>query len=207
LARNTAQLISAVSGLVPGLYLALDDKGRCRANGESINGLSDSIGRLSVNDRRREFASILLLFQLAHVGSRQAYQSTLVELTRPTAVRLRQNRLEKEEFVSPARRAFMDIGELVYATRAARVLAEETFDPVSYFRLTSDPRQGTSYERAVLSWAEKSVRDRAFRVLSRAYMSCDRTWASRWCGREGVAVDEWIEEHGGRVEGAILRLR
>lgn len=207
MARNTAQLISAVSGLVPGLYLALDEKGKVRADRSDINRLTDSVGQLSVSDRRREFASILLLFQLAHVGSRQAYHTTFTELTQPTSLRLRCGQLTEISVVSPPRKPFIAAHELVYAAWAARSLAEETFDPVSFFRLISDPKRGTAYERAVLSWAEKSVRDRAWKVLSKAYMSCDRMWAGRWCGREGAAVDEWITEHGGRVEGAIIKLR
>lgn len=119
LAKNTAQAISALSGLVPGLYRTVAEqeasrrelhghhkgKGRAPSNDPEtgVSEVQEGIGRLAVNitgqpadssvksysDNRAEFASLLLLFHLCHSASTTMFHSTLIELTAPQTRSLR----------------------------------------------------------------------------------------------------------------------
>ena len=205
LARNTGQLLSSLSGLVPGLYEAYDKI----SGGEDGPGISDGLAKLSLDDKRAEFASILLLHHLVQTASTSAYQTTLLDLTAPQCTRLRvpfapvdanKNvlRQEADEFIQRSR--------LSFAIQAAACLSVEQFDPLRYYALLRDPTAST-YERAVLSWTKDRVQLRAWDVLKKAYLEVRLEWASRWLDVPVNDVAKWAIQHGARVDGGKLKLR
>ncbi|TYJ55569.1 hypothetical protein B9479_003719 [Cryptococcus floricola] len=213
LAQNKAQLLSSLSGLVPGLYQAHDN---LPTSSSPDNTLSKQLNALTLTPRdgRTEFTVILLIFHLVTRGH-VAFNELYAELTR--APRLEGGAGEKKGFVAEE--------ELGYVRLAARVMAEETFDSVTFFRLLSPlastspipssvaPEgrrlpESTSYQRILLSRASPAIRDRAWERLKKAYMSVGVDWAGKILGLElGGEVEQWVEEKGGRVEGGKVVLR
>lgn len=199
--------MSSLSGLVPGLYHAVDDtdklKGKAKAT--AIDDLVGSLSDLAVedcHDNRAEFASILLLLQLVQSeSSTSAFHSTLLQLTSPPPTRLH----PKFECTPTTRqtRSLLSLTSLSYALEASQALSVERFDPIKYFMLLEAER-GSSYERIVLSWAEGRVRDRAWEVMKRAYISMGLDWACRWTGEEG---DKWVVKKGGTCVDGVLKFR
>jgi hypothetical protein len=207
LAKHTSQLMSSLSGLVPGLYHAVDDTKESKGK-EKATAVDDLVGALSdlavddpQNDNRAQFASILLLLQLVQTESTSAFHSTLIQLTSPPSTRLH----PKFTSLSTNRHALplVSVTSLSYALEASRALSIERFDPIKYSQLVNEERVST-YERIVLSWAEGRVRDRAWEVMKRAYISMGLDWACRWTGEEG---ERWVEKKGGTVVDGIVRLR
>jgi hypothetical protein len=94
LAKHTSQLMSSISGLVPGLYQAVDDrKGKGKAKASAVDDIPASLEEISldqneVSDERVQFASILLLLQLVQSENPAAFHSILTILTSPIVVRL-----------------------------------------------------------------------------------------------------------------------
>lgn len=77
-----------------------------------------------------------------------------------------------------------------------------------YYRLMGDTAQGSPYERAILRWAEKDVKDRAWAVLSKAYLQCSLTWAGQWLGeKDEQPIQAMLEARGVRIDGNTVRLR
>jgi hypothetical protein len=190
------------------LYSAVPGKGKAKAS-DDVDALTRGLSNLQVDetDRRAEFASILLLFHLTHTKFRQAFHSTLIELTSQTQRRVR-SPFSQQTHSSPASEApFISRSALQFALRADKVLAEGTFDPLAYFRLLSVDSAGSPYERAVLAWAASSVKERSWRMLSKAYMSANLEWVGRWGGCEAATSEAWVKENGGRVENGIVKLR
>jgi hypothetical protein len=206
LARNTAQLLSSLSGLVPGLYTAVNPEGKSRADLNDTD-LSRRIEQLSLADSRAEFASILLLFHLAHSGSYQAFHNTFIELTAPTTQRLRRPFADPTISAVHTTEPFISATSLGFALQASRVLGEGTFDPLAYFELIKDQAAAGPYERAVLSWAGDKVRERAWKVFSKAYLGCAVEWAGRWCGQHEDGVEEWVKGQGGKIENGLVKTR
>ena len=95
---------------------------------------------------------------------------------------------------------------LSYTVKASRSLADETFDPFAYFGLLSDP-DVTAYERAVLSWAEPRVREKACEIMRKAYLTCEVRWAARWVGLTDTEAEEWHVRKGLKVDSGRLILR
>lgn len=200
--------MSSLSGLVPGLYHAVDDTGKSKgkAKATAVDDLVGSLSDLAVedcHDNRAQFASILLLLQLvqSESSSTSAFHSTLSQLTSPPPTRLH----PKFERTPTTRqtRSLLSLTSLSYALEASRALSVERFDPIKYFKLLTDER-ASSYERIVLSWAEDNVRDRAWEVMKRAYISMGLDWACRWTGEEG---DEWVVKKGAACVDGVVRLR
>ena len=184
-------------------------------------GDSASIGAppLSLVQRRREFASILLLYHLAHGNSRRTFLSTLTSLTSGQSLHLRSTfdvpleptptsgsttRLDQ---TSPsAAPPFATTESLSYAIKVARALSDETFNPFAYFALRSEPT-ATTYERAVVAWAEVRVRDKALEIMRKAYISCDLQWAAKWVGLAESEAGEWHRSKGLKVDSGRVVLR
>jgi hypothetical protein len=232
LARNHAQLLSSLSGLVPGLYQAYDElqperypssKGKSKDDdpqrGTDVDTLVDGVSGLRLGDRRAHFASMLLLYHLAHTGSTATFHSVLQDLTAPTTQRL-QRPFDDVINIPPSApvssgssvssgsppRAFLRREDLWYPIRAAQALAQETFSPIRFFRLVRDQR-ASPYERAMLSWATDRVRERAWVVMRRAYIEVGMEWAGGSLGLERAAVGPWVEQRGGRVDVGKIKLR
>lgn len=205
MARNTGQLLSSLSGLVPGLYQAVD-KGKARAL-DSVDNITTQLDQLQLIDHRAEFASLLLLFHLVQSG-RRAFYDTYIELTSPTSTRLKQPFLDSPSSVAFSREAFIPPDQVQFARKGMMALSKERFDPMLYYRLLSDPRLGSPYERAILRWAEKDVRDRAWGVLSKAYLQCSLSWVGEWVGeKREESIRTLISARGARVEGDTVKLR
>lgn len=226
LARNHAQLLSSLSGLVPGLYQAYDElhpvlhpssKGKWKDDdprrGIDVDTLVVGVSGLRLGDRRVQFASMLLLYHLAHTGSTATFHSVLQDLTAPTSQRLRTPfddvinvppSAPMSSVTSP--QAFLRREDLWYPIRAAEALAQETFSPIRFFRLLRDER-ASPYERAMLSRAKDRVRERAWEVMRRAYIEIGMDWAAGSLGLEGAAVGSWVEQRGGRVDVGKIKLR
>ena len=209
LAKHTSQLMSSLGGLVPGLYHAVNDTGKSKgkAKATAVDDLVGSLSDLTVGnaskDNRAQFASILLLLQLvqSESSSTSAFHSTLLQLTSPPPTRLH----PKFDSTPTTRqtRSLLPLASLSFALEASRALSFERFDPIKYFILLEDER-GSSYERIVLSWAEGNVRDRAWEVTKRAYISMRLDWACRWTGEEG---DGWVAKKGATCVDGVVRLR
>lgn len=207
LAKHQAQLISALSGLVPGLYLAVDDhKGKARASGPASDGnenLATEMSRLGLaaSDKRQEFASIRLLYHLVQSNASAAvFHDTLLELTAPPP-----RRLGSAIHCNPP---LLSRDHLSFAIQASRYLSAERFNPLDFFTLLQDDTRATSYERTVLGWATDKVRDRAWEVMKRAYISTELGWAGRLCGLpEAGGAEEWIRRKGHVVESGKVKLR
>ncbi|WVQ78895.1 hypothetical protein IAT38_000986 [Cryptococcus sp. DSM 104549] len=228
LAQNRPQLLSALSGLVPGLYQALAVSSPALKGG-SVDKVADELASLDISktgsDTRAESTSLLLLYHLVCSG-RTAYQELLWDLTAPRKGKLRaRTATANGEETSDGRDedggGFVDAEDLGFVLRAAQVLAEETFSPIAYFALISPspypsptndaPPRGSPYERALLAWAARDVRLRSWNVLRKAYLSVSLEWAGQALGLDGSEVEGWMGEHagtgGGMVEGGMVKLR
>lgn len=245
MARNTAQTTSALSGLVPGVYLAVAGgetvnksssgiSGSSRTKGPSDN-LSTALESMSLRDptqseqsetapatttyedRKAEFASLLLLYHLCHTASFELYWSTLQALTAPRRRPLRQRHrvptqtsshvsaldVEQVPFISPDR--------LRIPRLCARYLSPHSFDPISFFRLALIPSgaesgcatpavcasAATPHQSAIMQWAVPTARDRAWAVMRKAYLEVRVQWAGEWLGiRQSDASSGSNEEDG-----------
>jgi hypothetical protein len=207
LTSNSAQLLSSLSGLVPGLYTAVD-KGKSKA---PPRALEDRIQTLELEDRkdcRIEMVSLLLLFHLCHTDSHSAYFSTLVELTQPTT------RILRTPFrAAPPQRApstpepFAQVAQVDLAIRTARYLAEETFNPLAYFVLLDDDSTVGAYERVVISWAKDKVRERAWGIMAKAYLSCPLGRAARVIGESEEGTEKFAISRGKVLAGGSVKMR
>jgi hypothetical protein len=157
-------------------------------------------------DDREEFASLVLLHQLAISPFTQTtFFDTLHTLTNRTTRRLR-TPFSPDPSSASSTRPFTSPSSLSYATRAAHALAPHTFAPLAYFALLSDPKAG-AYERIVLRWAEDRVRERAEEMMRRAYLEMGLGWAGRLVGCEEAEVERWAVDKGLKVEDHRLKLR
>lgn len=203
LAKHHAQLISSLSGLVPGLYQAVDN-GKGKGKATSLDHLTDGLGDLHISAQagRIELASIRLLYQLVESDSEASFHNTLLEITSPPSTRLYPKSSTGQVIycLDPLLRQ----DQLEYALKASRALSTASFNPLAYFALLEDSR-ASGYERIVLSWAEEKVRDRAWEVMRKAYISTDLRWAGRICGLEDG--EEWVKSKGASVVGTIVKLR
>ena len=204
LAKHIPQLNSSLSGLVPGLYHAVDDrKGKSKAT--PVDDLVGDIVDLSVHkeDNRVQFASILLLLQLVQSEpSTSNFHSTLLHLTSPPPTRL-YSKFTPDPPTTRQDHPLLSLSSLSYAVQASRALSVERFNPMRYFQLLNDDSAST-YERIVLGWAEDRVRERAWEVMKKAYMSMKLDWATQWVGEEG---EEWVEKRGGTLVDGVVKLR
>lgn len=220
LAKHLPQMLSSLSGLVPGLYRAVDvtDRGKGRArDADHEANLDTALQALSLSDKqqdkRAEFARLLLLFHLVHNGHAVFYQ-TYLDLTEPSRQHLRspfadltgQNGHPPTRLASPVERPFLTPRQLKLPLRVSRILGSETFSPVAFFAVMHDQR-ATSYERAILSWATGTVRQRAWDILKKAYMDVSLDWAGKWSGLDTKGVEEWATSQGCRVENGRIKLR
>lgn len=206
--------MSSLSGLVPGLYQAVDDRKGKGKSRDSDN--ATTMGAISLHeamDNRTQFASILLLLQLVQSESTGAgagaFHATLIQLTSPTSQRLYPKLQVSSSFsstsISPDQRtrALIPRSSLNFAIRASRALSTERFDPLTYFSLLQDERVST-YERIVLSWSEGRVRDRAWEVMKRAYVSTGIGWAGKFVGEKG---EDWVVKRGTTCVDGVVKLR
>lgn len=253
MARNTAQTISALSGLVPGLYLGYAGttsvhpetpavpEGEVKST-DSVDNLASRVGAISiaqhtgnrsneeqgisVQDRKAEFASLLLLYHLCHTASFELYWSTLQELTAPRRRQLRHQGFPGPPSYAPAPRdtaqpqqqtPFISAAELQTARQCARYLSPRTFDPVAFFRLALDgSAPGRSHgdngggrvqvrisphERATMQWAVPKVRDKAWAVMRKAYLEVRLPWAGEWLGMPQPTRLQAIERDGDSAWG------
>jgi hypothetical protein len=207
LAKHIPQLNSSLSGLVPGLYHAVDDwKGKAKAT--PIDDLIGSLSELCVGnqeeDHRAQFASILLLLQLVQSDSSTSnFHSTLLQLTSPSPTRLYPKFTSSSSSSACQARLLVPLSSLTYAVQASRALSIERFNPMRYFQLLNDGSV-SPYERIVLSWAQERVKDRAWEVMKKAYMTMKLDWASQWTGEEGSG---WVEKRGAICQEGIVKLR
>lgn len=184
----------------------MDPKGKSRVSSSGAD-IAERLERLDISDSRAEFASILLLFHLAHSGSYQAFHNTFIELTCPIPQRLRHPFSDTPTSAIHSTIPFISPSKLAYAVKASRVLAEGRFDPLAYFRLVGDFKSAGPYERAVLSWAGDRVREKAWKIMSKAYLGCTVEWGARWCGRDVSSTEEWVKGNGGRIENGLIKMR
>lgn len=228
-ARNAPQLLSALSGLVPGLYLAVDAEkeriakhandgestpnGRTPANGTSApmstpNTLDPSSPPLTPRspasphpNNRTHFASLLLLYHLVH-SPREVYHAAYVALALPPRRR-------------PSAPPFVDAAQLEFARTAAKAMAPESFDPLLFSRLVgghADRNLGAAdepadaLERALLAWASPKIRATAGALLKRAYTGTSVDWAAKLLCMEGSrgerGVHLWAMANGVVVDDA-----
>ncbi|WVW80273.1 hypothetical protein I302_102251 [Kwoniella bestiolae CBS 10118] len=225
LANNRPQLISSLSGLVPGLYSALDVRQEEGGQGKSkdiprspaeiqAESLERRMNHLSLKnsheERRRDFVVLYLLYQLVVIGENE-FWSTYWNLTNPPRKkRLRiafdditLNHADQNEEI-PSYISFISPSSINLATSLAKAITSTSFNPIRYFQLS---RSATEYERVILSWGGDNVRERAWTVLRKGYMSCSVQWAGKFLGMDEGEIEGWVEERGGRVEGGMLRLR
>lgn len=231
LAKHMPQLLSSLSGLVPGLYRAVDQdrKGKAKASTairETSNMISLMVGLAldapsqptssRIADSRAEFARLLLLFHLVQNGQ-AAFFETYLDLTLSRSISLRspladistdeqtpQRRSEATR--TPADPSFLKAAELYLPLQVARLISLERFSPIGFFALLRD-RRISPCERAILSWASESVRERAWVVLKKGYMEVSVEWAGRWLGLMGDELREWVEKQGCRIDGDRIKLR
>lgn len=189
---------------MPGLYHAVDDrKGKSKAT--PVDDLVGDMADLSVQteDHRTQFASILLLLQLVQSGpSTSNFHSTLLQLTSPPPTRL-YSKFTSDPPTTRRDRPLLPLSSLSYAIQVSRALSVERFNPIRYFQLLND-KSVSSYERIVLGWARDRVRDRAWEVMKKAYMSMKLDWATQWTGEEG---EGWVEKRGGTHVDGVVKLR
>jgi len=204
LAKHIPQLNSSLSGLVPGLYHAVDDrKGKGKAT--PVDDLAGDMEHLSVHkeDHRVQFASIQLLLQLVQSQpSTSNFHSTLLQLTSPPPTRLH-SKFTSHSPTIRRDRPLLSLSSLSYAVTASRALSIERSNLMRYFQLLND-KSVSSYERIVLGWAQDRVRDRAWEVMKKAYMSMRLDWATQWVGEEG---EGWVEKRGGTLVDGVVKLR
>lgn len=236
LAHDQAQLLSALNGLVPDLYIKVDEKAKeeGKAN-DSVNHVVRHIRTLSLSngtgrkDNREYFASLLLIYHLVY-SSRETYQGTLERLTLPPIPLLRPQVLPKDlptlsddsddsppssaPSTPPAEKApFVSPRSQAFARAAANALAAERLDPIAFHRLVSgdfcsgkDPKP-EALERLLLSWAAPRVRELAVPIFKKCYMSASIEWASLILGLEKKGVEMWALANGFSIRDGILKLR
>lgn len=209
LAKHHSQLLSSISGLVPGLYLAVGDiKGKGKA--VSPDDLSTGLKKLHLDpdtlheDHRVEFASLRLLYTLVQSESRTTFHNTLLELTVPPSQRL-YPKSGDTSIVTYRLSGLLRRDQLRFALEASRALSIDTFNPLDYFALLRNPR-ASPYERIVLGWAREKVKERAWEVMRKAYLSTEVGWAQRLCGLEG-GEEDWLTRKEARIEGTLVKLR
>ena len=204
LAKHIPQLNSSLSGLVPGLYHAVNDrKGKSKAT--PVDDLVGDIVDLSVHkeDHRVQFASILLLLQLVQSEpSTSTFHSTLLRLTSPPPTRL-YSKFTSDPPTTRQDHPLLPLSSLSYAVQASRALSVERFNPMRYFQLHNDDSV-SPYERIVLGWAQDRVRERAWEVMKKAYMSMELDWAVQWMHEEGKG---WVKKRGGTLVDGVVKLR
>ncbi|EIW66468.1 hypothetical protein TREMEDRAFT_65330 [Tremella mesenterica DSM 1558] len=179
LAKNTGQLLSALSGLVPGLYLAVDStrrKGKSKQQDSSaLDNLADRISKIDLDsssrrDAREEFASLLLLFHLVQDASSSTnFHSTLMELTNHQSRRLRTPFTHSQLNSIPPTQPqdpFLLRSALAYSIRAYHAVSVEHFSPLAYYALLDNP-SASPYEKMILSWVESGIRERVWEVLKK----------------------------------------
>lgn len=218
LSNNRPQLLSALSGLVPGLYKAYDAT-KIRSGEDS---LSDRISKLDLEDRglrdnRVEFTSLLLLYHLVTSGQ-IAFNELWLELTAPVKRQLR-GKFEKNERVTPQEdTSFLRMEELSFAKVASTALSSNAFNPLVFFSLVSPASnawssRGSPYEKIILSWAIPQVREEGWKRLVKCYMSVDIPWIASILGQsarneeETVVIENWVQEKGKKVEQGRVSLR
>lgn len=234
LARDQAQLLSALNGLVPDLYMKVDEKVKGEDEGsarDSVPHVVRHIRTLSLTngnggkDNREYFSSLLLIYHLVH-SSREVYQRTLEELTLPPLPLLRPQPLPREPpddspfqpppQTQPSQReqvSFVSTKSQSFARAAADALAAERLDPIAFHRLVSgeyctlkDPKP-EALERLLLSWAAPRVRELAVPIFKKCYMSASIEWASLILGLEKKGVEMWALANGFSIRDGILKLR
>ncbi|WVF66011.1 hypothetical protein IAT40_000749 [Kwoniella sp. CBS 6097] len=110
-----------------------------------------------------------------------------------------------------------------FALTAARCTSQTTFNPLRYFALLSAPNphpnpnpspnfdQALSYERAILAWMKDDMRERAWQLLGRAYISCGTDWAGKMLGFSAVKgadeLTDFVVDKGKKVELGFVKLR
>ncbi|OXH21379.1 hypothetical protein J008_06843 [Cryptococcus neoformans] len=217
LSNNRPQLLSALSGLVPGLYKAYDAT-KIRPGKDS---LSDRISKLHLEDRglsdnRVEFTSLLLLYHLVTSG-RVAFNELWLELTAPVKRQLR-GKFEKNERVTPQEDAsFLRMEELSFAKVSSTVLSSNSFNPLIFFSLVSPASNAWSnstspYEKIILSWAIPQVREEGWKRLAKCYMSVGIPWIASILGKsarnqeETAVIENWVQMKGKKVEHGRVSL-
>lgn len=233
LAHDQAQLQSALHGLVPDLYMKVDEKiKRESGSRDDIPHVVRHIRTLSLSngkgrkDNREYFSSLLLIYHLVH-SSREVYQRTLEELTLPPLPLLRPQPLPldpPDETADLASRlspqaqdrpqvSFVSAKSQSFARAAADALAAERLDPIAFHRLVSgefctirDPKP-EALERLLLSWAAPRVRELAVPIFKKCYMSASIEWASLILGLEKKGVEVWALANGFSIRDGILKLR
>ncbi|TXT12580.1 uncharacterized protein COLE_02990 [Cutaneotrichosporon oleaginosum] len=213
LTRAVPQLNAVLHGLVPDMYRA-----------------ADAAGTILEPDNRAHFASLLLVYHLVH-SQRKEYQRMFEVLTLPPApLRVAPGlddipslanlslRTPSPPSLSPTPThrtipaptpAFIAPSSLRFAEAAARALAHETFDPLSFAALTRPGSGGDAGDLAltVLSWAAPTVRERVRALMRQSYMSVPLPWAARLLGLTDSGAEAWAREEGLTVAHGIVKLR
>ncbi|WVQ64989.1 uncharacterized protein L199_003159 [Kwoniella botswanensis] len=233
LANNRPQLISSLSGLVPGLHNALDEQkgqrevdhtSRSKFHAQSGADLTQQLKDLNIHqeekkERRKEFVILFLLYQLVIIGENE-FWSNYQQLTQP----LEKKRLRRHfddisntsttndsQIQDQSKRnnttesPFISPSSITLAVNIARTISPDRFDPIRYFQITNT--RTTEYEKVILSWGEDKIRQRAWEELRKAYMTCSIGWAGKFLGLDEGEVERWVDERGGKVEGGMVRLR
>ncbi|RXK39650.1 hypothetical protein M231_03004 [Tremella mesenterica] len=219
LAKNTGQLLSALSGLVPGLYLAVDStrrKGKSKQQDSSaLDNLADRISKIDLDsssrrDAREEFASLLLLFHLVQDASSSTnFHSTLMELTNHQSRRLRTPFTHSQLNSIPPTQPqdpFLLRSALAYSIRAYHAVSVEHFSPLAYYALLDNP-SASPYEKMILSWVESGIRERVWEVLKKTYLETSLEWGGRLLHLSLDQVESWAVNKGDKVESGRLKLR
>lgn len=231
LAHDQAQLLSALNGLVPDLYVKVDEKVKEGNSRDNVPHVVRHIRSLSLSngngrkDNREYFSSLLLIYHLVH-STREVYQRTLEQLTLPPLPLLRPHPPpvdEASDATSPPSRQtqtpqpeqspFVSAKSQSFARAAADALAAERLDPIAFHRLVSgeccggkDPKP-EALERLLLSWAAPRVRELAVPIFKKCYMSASIEWASLILGLEKKGVEMWALANGFSIRDGILKLR
>jgi hypothetical protein len=205
LAGSKAQLLSALSSLVPGVYTAVDQIDATDSE-TAANSLANDFERLSLQSRRVEFASLLLLYHLVNSDSSRMFHDTLMALTSPTRSSLRTPFSKSSSHITPSNPPFLSRNDLRYSIAAYRSLGPSTFCPVAYTSLLMD-KSASPYERILLCWTKDRAAERTVSIVKKAYMEVSLEWASRLVGYDESQLRESVAKQGGRVEGDRIKLR
>nr|ODN85541.1 hypothetical protein L203_04790 [Cryptococcus depauperatus CBS 7841] len=205
-AQNRPQLLSILSGLVPGLYQAYS---RAASGETDLSGQLDKLKIADYEQERVEFTSLLLVYHLV-TGGQVAFNEIWSDLIHPRVGRLR-TRLNPENAVVTtwATAPFVEPCHLGFAKRASQCLSEHAFNPLTFFSLIDpcSPIPSSSYERTVLTWAVPQVREKAWLVLKRGYVNTNLDWARQILGLERSLAEEWIKCDRAKVERDMVLLR
>lgn len=217
LAHNTPQIISSLSGLIPGLYTAVDNLPSI-PNTDTLDGLTGKLSNLQLESRPRTasdnrdlYISLLLLYHLCSSNSPTMYYSTLIDLTRPRAPNLRRpfadltnipptSHTTPKPFLHPLSEC------LRLPRRLHHILSGDRFDPISFWRILREKGISES-EREIISWASEKVRERAWEVMRRAYLEVRVDWAGEWLGLSEGEVGKYVKEKGMKVDNDRIKLR